>query len=137
MRKAVCLFLITAFLGATTMEARNQGASAAPPGQASTERVAKFKEKILAVPTGTMIEVRLLNKEKVRGRLGQIDDNGFSLTTSQQGKIVTQNIAFTEVNSFRKLEGGKAGHRVLWMLAGIGVLVVIGVVIAATQLGND
>jgi hypothetical protein len=137
MHKVICLFLITAFLGATTMEARNEAASAAPPGQESTKRVEKLKEKILAVPTGTMIEVQLLNKQKVRGRLGQIDDNGFSLTTSQQGKIVTQNIAFTEVNSFRKLEGGKAGHRVVWMLAGIGILVVIGIVVWAAQIGNS
>lgn len=137
MHKVISLLLVTAFLGATTIDAWGSAARAVPSGQASTERTAKLKEKLLEVPTGTMIEVRLQNKQKIRGRLGQIDDQGFSITTTQQGKIVTQNVAFAEVNSFRKAEGGKAGRRVVWMLAGVGVLVLIGVIVAVAQLGNS
>lgn len=126
--------LASVLLGVTVMEARTAAALSAPSSNAPAETTAKLKEKLLSVPTGTMIEVKLLNKEKVRGRLGQIDDQGFFLTTSDQGRIVTRNLAFTEVSAVRQVEGGKAGHRVLWMLAGVGALVVIAIVIAAAQL---
>jgi hypothetical protein len=134
MRKMICLVLATACLSMSAMEVSAYAARALPPGQESTEGIAKLKQKLLEVPSGTMVEVKLLNKQKIRGRLEKIDDQGFSLTTSQQGKIVTQTVAFTEVGSVKKAEGGKAGHAVVWMLAGVGVLVVIGVIIAVAQL---
>lgn len=134
MLKVTHLLLVTAFLVSMAFGAQESAARAVPPDQQSAEATARLKQRILEIPAGTMVEVKLLNRQKVRGRLGQIDDRGFSLTTAQQGKIVSQTTAFSEVNSFKKIEGGKAGHRVLWMLAGVGVLVVICAVIAATQL---
>lgn len=126
--------LATVFLGVTAIEAGPDPALAAPSSKAPTDRTARLKEKLLGVPTGAMIEVQLLNKERVRGRLGQIDDQGFSLTTAERGKIVTRNIVFTEVNSIRQAEGGKTGHRLIWMMAGVGVFFVIMAVVAVSQL---
>jgi len=97
---------------------------AVPAGQAGTEQKPTLKERILEIPSGTMVEVRLLNKQKIRGRLGEITNEGFSLQTAQGDKVETQKIAFTDAKSVKKVEGGKAGHAVLYALAGIGALFV-------------
>ncbi len=133
MRKAICLVLATVFFSAATLDARSNKSRAVSSSQSPTERETAIKKKLIEVPPGTMIEVRLLNKQKIRGRLGQVDDQGLTLTTAQEGKIVTQKIAFNEVNSFKNVEPGKGGHKVVWMLAGIGVLVGICAIIAAIQ----
>ncbi|HET7842094.1 MAG TPA: hypothetical protein VFM21_10835 [Terriglobia bacterium] len=131
MRDALCLVLVAVFFSATMMEAR---AGATVPG-APEESKAKptLKERIIEVPPGTMIEVKLLNKQKIRGRLGELTDEGFSLTTAQGEKITTQKIAFTEVKSFKKVEGGKGGHAVVYALAGAGIIFVVLLIVALSQ----
>ena len=129
MRDIICFVLVTMLFGTTTLEARVGAAGAVPAGQAGTERKLTMKERILEVPPGSMIEVRLLNKEKIRGRLGELTDEGFSLTTAQGEKIATQKVAFTDVKSFKKVEGAKAAKTAGWIvlgaLAGLGVLMVV------------
>ena len=129
MRDIICLVLATMLFGTTTLEAKAGAASAVPSGQAGTERKLTLKERILEVPPRTMIEVRLLNKQRMRGRLGDLTNEGFSLTTAQGEKIEAQKVSFTDVKSFKKVEGattGKAvGKGLLWALAGIGVLAVV------------
>ena len=124
MRNIICLVLATTIFVATTLEAKVGAAGAAPAGQSGTERKLTLKEQILKVPPGTMIEVRLLNKQKIRGRLGEITNEGFSLQTAQGDKVETQKIAFTDVKSVKKVDGGKVGHALLYALAGIGALFV-------------
>lgn len=124
----------SAILRGPAMDALTTASLTDAPSAAADESTSKLKEKILSVPTGTMIEVKLLNKEKVRGRLGKVDDQGFSLTTSEQGKIVTRTLAFNEVSSVKQVEGGKGGSKLIWMLAGIGAFVAILAIVAATQL---
>ena len=135
MRKVICLLLTTAFLGTTAMDARNNAIAAVPTGQASTERQTNLKQKILEVPPGTMIQVRLLNKQKIRDKLGQIDDEGFNLTAVEQGQIVTKKIAFNEMKSFKQVTSAKtkAGHTALYILAGIGVAVLVVAILFAAQ----
>ena len=136
MRDIICLVLVSMLFGTTTLEARVGTAVAVPAGQTGTERKLTLKERILEVQPGTMIEVRLLNKQKIRGRLGDLTDEGFSLTTAEGDKIAAQKVAFTDLKSFKKVESGKAGHVVLYALAGIGALFV-GLVIWAASRGDD
>jgi hypothetical protein len=125
MRDITCLLLATMLFGTTTLEARVGAGRAVSPGQEATKSKPTLKERILEVPPGTMIEVRLLNKQRIRGRLGEITDEGLSPTTVRGEKIATQKVAFAEVKSFKKVEGGaKAGHVALYMLAGLGALLV-------------
>lgn len=87
------------------------------------------------MPPGSTIEVRLLSKHRIRGKLGQIDNEGFNLTAVEHGKIVTQKIAFSEMKAFKQVSSAKtkAGHTVLYVLAGIGAVVVVLIIWAATQ----
>jgi len=91
----------------------------------------------MEIPPGTMIEVRLMDKNKVRGRLGEVTNEGFSLQTAQGNKIETQKIAFTDVKSLKKVEGETTGKKfsrgVIYGLAGIGVLMVILIIWAASR----
>ncbi len=136
MRDIICLVLVTTLFAVTTLEAKVEAATAAPGAQTGTEQKATLKEQILQVPPGTMIEVKLLNKQKMRGRLGELTDEGFSLTTAQGEKIQTQKIAFSDVKSFKRVEGGKAGHAVLYALAGVGAVLGTLVIVALAR-GDD
>ncbi len=133
MRDVICLILASMLFGATNVEAIVGAVGALPNGQTESKGKPTLKERVIEIQPGTMIEVRLLNKQKIRGRLGELTDEGFSLTTAQGEKITTQKVAFTEVKSFKKVEGGKAGRAVLYGLAGIGVLVLILVIWAASR----
>jgi hypothetical protein len=108
MRDIICLALATLVFGCTTLEARVGASDAVPPGQAQSESKPTVKERILEIPSGTMIEVRLLNNQKLRGRLGETTVEGFSLQTAQGNKIETRKLAFTDVKSL-KLVGATAG----------------------------
>lgn len=134
-RDLICLALATLLFGCPILEAKVRISGPASPGQSGAGAQATLKERILEVPPGTMIEVRLLNKQKVRGRLGEVTDEGFSLQTAQGNKIDTQKIAFTDVKSVKKLEGStgtKVGKGVIYGLAGVGVLTLALIIWAAS-----
>jgi hypothetical protein len=109
--------------------AKGKDRGAGTPPQANTAAGQTLKEQLLEIPPGTIVEVRLMNRERLRGRLGEASDEGFSLQTVRGNKIQTRNIAFDELKSVKKLEGshtGKtAGYIILGGLAGIGVLFLV------------
>jgi hypothetical protein len=137
MRDFICLVWATMLFGYSTLEARVGASGAVPPAQAESAQKPTVKERILEIPPGTMIEVRLLNKQKIRGRLGEITNEVFSLQIARGNKIETQKVAFTDVKSLKKFESGEAGKMaggvVIGILAALGILAVIGIIGAATR----
>ena len=135
MRNLISLILTTAILWATTLEARTNTSPEGPSGKAPAGQSTKIKEKLLNVPPGTLIEVRLLNNQKVRGKLGQMNDEGFTLTAVEQGKIVIQKIAFNELKSFKRVTSAttKTGHTLIYILAGVGALMLIAIIWGVAQ----
>ena len=135
MRNFISLILTTTILWATTMEARTNTSREGPSGKAPAGQSTKLKEKLLDVPPGTMIEVRFLNNQKVRGKLDQMNDEGFTLTAVEQGKIVSQKIAFNEVKSFKRITSAttKTGHTLVYILAGVGALMVVMIIWGLAQ----
>jgi tetrahydromethanopterin S-methyltransferase subunit G len=94
----------------------------------------------MEIPPGTMIEVRLMDKHRVRGRLGEVTNEGFSLQTAQGNKVETQKIAFTEVKTLKKVEGTtgkKVGKGVIYGLAVFGVLILVMTIVLVAKLGSD
>lgn len=132
MRNTLCLLLATIVFGQSILEAR-AGAWLAPRArQEQAQGKLTIKERILEVPAGTLIEVRLLNKQKLRGRLGEVTNEGFSLQTAQGNKIETQQIAFTDVKSI-KAHQRRGGHAVWYVLAGVGIVFATLFIIAAAN----
>lgn len=133
MREIICSLLVAMLFSTTLLEARTPITLTVAMGAAGAEEKPSLKAQLLEVPPGSMIEVRFRNKQKMRGRLGEIDDEGFQLTAVRGEKVLKQKIAFTEIKSFKKVEGKKAGHALVYSLAGIGALFLILVIWAATQ----
>ena len=98
--------------------------TAAPilPGQTGS------KERILAIPAGSTVEVRLKDKTRLSGRLGAVSDAGFELQVERSGAIEAQQIAFDNLRSIRNTVHRSSGHRVGKGL--IITLIVVGAVIA-------
>jgi hypothetical protein len=136
-RDTILLILISALFGNSALEAKVGVSATGVSLPQETTKKPTLQELILEIPPGTMIEVRLMNKHKVRGRLGEVTNEGFSLQTAQGNKIETQKIAFTDVKSLKKAEGETTGTRisrgVVYGLAGIGVLMVILIIWAASR----
>jgi len=139
MRDMILLILISVLFGNSVLEARVGASATGASLPQETTKKATVQERVVEIPPGTMVEVRLMDKHRVRGRLGEVTSAGFSLQTAQGNKIETQKIAFTEVKSLKKVEGettGKGiGRGVVYGLAGLGVLLVIIVIwaVAATS----
>jgi hypothetical protein len=130
MKREVISILLSCLLWAQCgISAKAAAPEASPPQKTSDSGQATLKERVLEIPAGTMVEVRLTNREKLRGRLGEISDDGFNLQTAKRDKIETRKIAFDELKSVKKVEGNKgaqtAGYIVLGGLAGVGVLFLI------------
>jgi hypothetical protein len=87
--------------------------------QTPEETRAAIKEQVVVIPSGKIIEVELLQKggDKIKGKLISVADEGFVIQSASSGKIFTQNVAFSEVKSVKKI-GMSVGKK---MLIGVGV----------------
>jgi hypothetical protein len=93
----ICLVLSAVLFNGSILEAKAAVSGATPRAQTEVAQSPTLRERIQEIQPGTMIEVRLHNKRKIRGRLGEVTDEGFSLTTAKGDKLGNQKVAFTEV----------------------------------------
>jgi hypothetical protein len=125
-RKSFCVSLICVFLTGVI----SQGRAAALPAQSETPPETILKDRLRHTMAGTQMEVRLKNRQKMRGRLGEMTDDAFALQTTNAGKIEMQSVAFRDVQSMRAVEPHE--HISKWVPLGIliaGAAAVIGIVI--------
>jgi hypothetical protein len=104
-------------------------------GQSPKPHEQALKEHLIEIPAGSIVEVKLENKQKLRGKLGAVNDTGFELQTVRDGKIVTQNILLNDVKSIKAIgKGMSTGWKIgLGALAGIGAFFVILIAVAAAH----
>jgi hypothetical protein len=106
---------------------------AALASQAQTAPKPTIKERFTEIPAGSVIEVKLVNKQKLKGRLGTLTDSDFEIQHTANNQIVTDRVAFNDVKSVKLLgKGMSTGMKiVVGTLVGAGVLLIIGVVACA------
>jgi hypothetical protein len=92
----------------------------ASPSQATTATPVDLKERLTLIPGGSVIEVKLANNHRIRGRLGALTDSGFELQHSNEGKIVTEVVAFDSAKSVKVV--GKGLNFVVKVFIGIGIV---------------
>jgi hypothetical protein len=128
----VVLLLVT--LGSGSVAGTAGAARAAYPAQAKTDHKAqKLREKVLEIPPQTMVEVRLKNKEVVKGRLGDVSSDSFVVREAVGQRIENRKVAFDDVKSMKKFEGNKAlkvaGYSALAVAVAIGTAMVISLIV--------
>lgn len=122
--------LLTWVLAINSLPAKPKNVATPYASQAPAVQKPTVKQKALEIPTGTRIEIRLKTKKKLRGRLAEISNDALTLRTLEGGKIGERKIAFDDITSIKTLEGSKAGRTALYILAGVGVGLIILFVIA-------
>ena len=127
MRHFLPLLLILTLFSNSLLEGKVGGSAPGSPAGAGKNRT--LQEQLLEVPQGAMIEVRLLNMQKLRGRLGELSSDGFNLQTAQGSKVETQKLSFAEVKSFKRLGNKKAVKTAGWIGVGVVAGIVVGIVV--------
>jgi hypothetical protein len=97
---------------------------------------APIKQALIEIPAGSVVQVRLHDKQKLRGRLGPLTDSGFELQTVRDGKIQTQTLSFDQVRSVKPQGKGKS----LTAKVAIGVVIgwgVVGAILACVAYCSD
>jgi len=77
--------------------------------------------QITAMPTGTSIEIRLKNRQEMRGTRGPMSTSGFTLVDARAGE---HQIAFDDVASVKRLTKKSHVRRNILIGVGIGVAAV-------------
>jgi hypothetical protein len=119
-------------------------APGAGPAAAKTaaDRVGKLKQKVLNVPEGSVVQVHTRGKENLRGRVGPVSDEGFTLKTVMGDKVVDRQLRFDETKSINVTKtkyqpegsqrGRTVGYVVLGGLAALGVILVVTLAVIAS-----
>ena len=81
-------------LFANSLPAKPKILAALNNAQEPTTQKPRLKEKVLEIPAGSMVEVRLKAKEKLRGRLGEISNEAFTVKIAKGNNIEDRKIAF-------------------------------------------
>ena len=94
------------------------GLSAAPPQAVKGPTV---REQVLEIALGSPVEVRLRSKQKLKGRMGEVSDEGFSVQHVKADKLETTKIAFSEVKSIKEVGQSKHSRAKMagWIAVGV------------------
>jgi hypothetical protein len=100
---------------------------------AAAPDTASIKTEIVSMPLGTSIELRLKDKQKVRGARGAVSDSGFTLVVARSGE---RQIAFDDVSSVKQVKAKSHTGRNILIGVGIGVGAVAIVIVALAHAGG-
>jgi hypothetical protein len=123
-RQLLVLVLVLSFL---------PGAPAAPSLQQGPKL--SMKEQVLAIPAGAVVEVRTIQKEKIKGRLGEANDQVFKIQRVRNDKVEEVSVDFAKAKSIKVVAvndtvASKTGRTVGWVV--LGGLATLGIILIAT-----
>ena len=121
LHRSVALILTSVML--VHAGAQSAGAQAKTPQPDAQSRNGSLKIRVLEIPIGTRVEAWLLSKEKLKGEMGEVTDEGFSLRAVDGNPSQSRAIPFAELKSI-KVAGQDASlaKPLLKSLALVGVM---------------
>jgi hypothetical protein len=117
MTRLVRSSLSVALVSILALQSARDGKALPKRTQSETFGKQTVKGKTLQIPPGSIVRVTLHNKEKVRGQLGDVTTEGFTVKVARGNKIEDRKLSFAEVKSVRR-EGRGAGT---WIAVGAAV----------------
>jgi hypothetical protein len=100
---------------------------------AAAPDTANIRAQIVGMPLGASIELRLKDKQKLRGARGAVSDSGFTLVDARSGE---RQIAFDDVASVKPVNTKSHTGRNILIGVGIGVGAVAIVIVALARIGG-
>ena len=100
-------------------------------GLAAAQDTAAIRTEIISMPLGTSMEVRLKDKQRLRGARGAVSDSGFTFVDARSGE---RQIAFGDVASVKQVRQQSHTIRNALIATGVvmGVIALIFGIAAAT-----
>jgi len=96
------------------------------PQGGSSQQTPTVAARVAKIAAGTEIEVRLFNKEKLRGRLDGVSGMGFILLIPSGPASIKRNLAFDDVKSVKVVSARRPrGLAFPVMVAGVVVAVIL------------
>ena len=98
------------------------------------ERTRKLTEKVSSIPEGTIVQVKTIDNQLLKGRIGELTGTGFSVQTVRNEKVETIGVEYARAKSVKVIAragehrrggAGTAGWVVVGGLAAIGTIAVI------------
>jgi len=83
-----------------------------------------LKSRVLQLPKGSYVEVRLTDGQKIEGRLGELVEEGFRLQTVSKNKLRNSLVRFEEMQSVAPLGGSEPRGGTLELTLDQGKLIV-------------
>jgi hypothetical protein len=136
-RNVLSVLLASILWVQSALSAEAEAAQATPTSNASASQKPALKEQVIQIPSGAQVEVRLLNKERIRGRLGDISDEGITVLIAQENRIETRQVAFSDVKSIKEVRKQRTALYVfLGVAMTLGLLLGVGYAIDAARGGH-
>lgn len=93
-----------------------------------------IQEQIVGIPIGSVVEVKTVGKEKLKGQLVSVSGTDITVRVAASSGTQERPIAFDQIKSVaNKSNNGRTGLKIL---AGVGIalgaLMLVGIIIAAT-----
>ena len=94
-----------------------------------------IQERAVAIPIGSTVNVRLLDKSKLQGQLINVSQSGITVRVAEPAAgIQEKTLQFSEMKSISAKGNGNTAWKIL---AGVGIgiagLIILGVILAATD----
>ena len=110
------------------------GLQVAPVRAAAAQEIQKTaQEQVLELAPGTMVEVKLKNKQTLRGRLGEASPDGFALQYAEGTRVETTTVPYADVKKVKALPGDGKGTR---FLAAVGAVFLVLMVVSLIATGG-
>ena len=100
---------------------------------ATPQAVKTAQEQVLELAPGTLVQVKLKNKQTLRGRLGEAGNDGFNLQYAEGNRVETKMVSYAEVKSVKTLQGDGKGTR---FLAAFGAVFLVLIVVSLIATGG-
>ena len=109
--------IATTFAGIFAIGLSGVVASASPLPQTDPDQTPTVRERVMALPPHTMVQVRLHNKN-LKGRVRIATRKGFVLQFSSDGKNRNEKISYDDVQSIQAAEGNGASFSIHFVIDG-------------------
>ena len=93
----------------------------------SSGSVSSIKDQVGKLPAGAFIEVRFINKVKVRGYLASVEADGFSFKEGGPASPTVRQAAFSDVKSVRVIT---KTHTPVGAWIAVGAVIAVAVIVA-------